>query len=181
MALEVEQKFRVSDHDAVRRKIVELGAGAAGAVSQCDTYFAHPSREFVQTGEVMRVRSTDKGAFLTYKGAKLDQVVKTRREIELPIGDTSLEFKELLEALGFTPITEVRKRRERFHLIHGKVAIEIALDTVDEVGSFVEVEAIAQHDDLNQAKEAVVQVAEQLGLSELEGRSYLRMLLASRE
>lgn len=180
MPLEIEQKFRVDSHDGVRSKLQALGATAAGIVEQADQYYAHPSRDFRQTGEALRVRRWGGHAVVTYKGPKLDTQVKTRPEIELPLACAPLEFSELLTALGFVPVAEVTKRRERFTLQQDSVAIEVALDEAPGIGSFVEVEAIADQAGMNPAREAVVRLAGRLGLSDPEPRSYLRMLLELR-
>lgn len=181
MPLEVEQKFRVADLDAVRQALVDLGAEPLGEVSQSDQYFAHPARDFRQTGEALRIRSTDKAACITYKGPKTDAIVKTRPEIELPLGEAGAEFADMLAKLGFTPVAVVQKERDLFAVTSGRFPLEVALDSVHWVGQFVEIEAIAQQQSLNLAKSEVVRMAEKLGLTDLEPRSYLRMLLESQD
>ncbi|MCA9238676.1 MAG: class IV adenylate cyclase [Planctomycetales bacterium] len=181
MPLEIEQKFRVENLEAVRGALAGIGAQPLGVQSQSDQYFAHPGRDFRQTGEALRIRSTDKAACITYKGPKLDQVVKTRPEIELPLGESGAEFAELLAKLGFKPVAVVQKQRERFAVTSGKYPLEVALDSVDWVGQFVEIEAIAQEPSVNLAKAEVVKLAKKLGLTNLEPRSYLRMLLESKD
>lgn len=180
MPLEIEQKFRVAGHDRIRQQVAALDAQPLGLVEQVDQYFRHPARDFGRTGEALRIRRTGDTAVVTYKGPKLDAVIKTRPEIELPLASEAVQFGELLVVLGFTPIAEVRKHRERYSLSRSGVDLELAIDSVDGVGQFVEVEAIAGQDGMNQAKAAVVQLVGELGLTELEPRSYLRMLLENR-
>lgn len=181
MKLEVEQKFRVADLDAVRTRVAELGGSPSGVVEQRDTYFRHPSRDFAQTGEALRIRRTGDQAVVTYKGAKLDQTVKTRPELEFPLAESGQPQRQLLELLGFTAVAEVCKHREAYHLTHSGLQLEVTLDTVEGVGTFVEVEAIAEQGDPTPAQQAVQGLAAALGLSDLEPRSYLRMLLESRD
>ena len=49
MTYEVEQKFEVSDHEAVQGKLSEYGAQWSPATIQVDRYFAHPAKDFGET------------------------------------------------------------------------------------------------------------------------------------
>ena len=56
--------------------------------------------------------------------------------------------------------------------------VEVALDRAEGLGDFVEIESLgATEADLPAAQAAVLAVASQLGLTEVEPRSYLRMTL----
>ena len=55
--------------------------------------------------------------------------------------------------------------------------IEIALDEVARVGLFVEIELVTHEEDADGAREAIKSLADQLGLTRSERRSYLEMLL----
>ena len=81
---------------------------------------------------------------VTYKGPRLKGKMKTRPEIELPLSDGSLEqWLHIWLALGFTLVAEVRKEREAWSVAQGQATIQVTLDTVPEVGTFVEIEMIA--------------------------------------
>ncbi len=181
MQLEVEQKFRVTDHAAVREQLLTLGAEARGVDEQWDEYLRHPGRDFTVTGEALRLRRVNGQPFITYKGPKQSHAVKTRRELEFPLGIAGERLPELLEALGFQSVAQVSKHRERFHLTHDGMDVEVALDVVDRVGRFVEVEVVAEEEAIENAQRAVLTLAQELGLTELEPRSYLRMLLEQGE
>jgi adenylate cyclase class 2 len=186
MHLEVEVKFRAgeaSDLAAIRSRLWELGARAAGTLDQADTYFAHPARDFAQTDEALRLRRVGERNCITYKGPKLDAATKTRRELELPLaegGDAFDRFSELLIALGFRPVATVRKQREVLQIEWQSCEIEAALDTVTAVGPFVELETSADEATVATARQAITSLAKQLGLSDSERRSYLELLLEGR-
>ena len=56
---EVENKFRVERFEPIIGKLRALGLqiDQQGELRQVDVYFAHPSRDFRQTDEVLRIRS----------------------------------------------------------------------------------------------------------------------------
>lgn len=181
MHYEVEQKFRVAGHAAVADRLTALGAVAAGEQAQNDLYFAHPARDFARTDEALRIRSVGERNFVTYKGPKVDTTTKTRRELELPLAAGAAgrqQFAELLEALGFRRVAEVRKRRALYALGYQNRSVEVALDDVDGVGTFVELELSADEAGLAAARECLAALAAELGLSQPERRSYLELLLA---
>jgi adenylate cyclase class 2 len=182
MSYEVEQKHPVLDVAALVKRLTDSAARFGETIHQSDQYFAHPCRDFAKTDEAFRIRSVGDKSFVTYKGPKLDTTTKTRREIELPLdpndGDGS-RFAELLAALGFTPVATVRKTRRKFEISSGGQTIDGALDDVDGVGTFVELELQADDAALDAAKHTISQLAAELNLGPSERRSYLEMLLES--
>jgi adenylate cyclase class IV len=62
-------------------------------------------------------------------------------------------------------------------LQRGEWSVEVAVDEVDRLGSFVELEVLASEKTLDAARACVVSLAAELGLSVSERRSYLEMLL----
>lgn len=181
MGFEIEVKFRVADHADLERRLRERGLSPEVTVEHQDAYLAHPCRDFAETGEAFRIRS--EGAFnrITYKGAKLAGPTKTREEIEVDFAE-GLEAREQLgrafELLGFRPVAMVRKRRAEYHLDYQGRAMIVALDLAEALGTFAEVETLVVSDsDLPEAQKAVLALAGELGLADVEPRSYLRMLL----
>ncbi len=149
---------------------------------QSDLYFAHPARDFAQTDEALRIRRVGQHNFVTYKGPKIDQTTKTRREIELdlPAGDRgAADFQSLFEQLGFRTVAEVRKHRRTWLLDWQGHAVEAALDEVDRVGTFVELEITADEGGLDAARAALAALAAELQLTSGERRSYLELLLGT--
>jgi adenylate cyclase class 2 len=182
MKYEVEQKFCVADPTAVEKRALALGAKFRPAILQTDCYFAHPARDFAKTDEALRIRSVVDDNWVTYKGPKVDATTKTRRELELPIepGEGgAARFAELLIAMGFKSVANVRKQRRLAELSWHDHDIEIALDEVAGLGHFCEIELLADEHQVDEAREALATLATRLSLSEGERRSYLEMLLAT--
>jgi len=184
MSYEVEVKYRDVDHERLVRRLGELGAKSAGRVEQEDSYLNHPSRDFASTGEAFRIRRIGPDNRITYKGPKLGGPTKTREEIEISFGEGPERFDELrrlLEVLGFRTVATIRKRREIFWMAFQGRLLEIAVDGAEGLGDFAEIEAIvAGEADLPSAQSAVLDLAEQLELANVEPRSYLRMHLEAR-
>jgi adenylate cyclase, class 2 len=181
MKYEVEQKFRLAEPAALEARLRALGVALEAPIEQADRYFAHPSRDFAATDEALRIRSSGDRNWVTYKGPKIDRTTKTRRELELPIepGDSgAARFAELLAALGFTPVATVRKRRSKAMFDWHREHVEIVLDDVEGLGRFCELEISADSARLDSARAALSELAHELGLTDVERRSYLEMLLA---
>jgi adenylate cyclase, class 2 len=184
MQFEVEQKHLVENVAALVAELERRGVAIGAPIEQVDQYFAHPSRDFAVTDEALRIRSMGGKSFVTYKGPKLDATTKTRRELELPLdaNDTKGEhFGELLAALGFTPVAAVRKRRRAFHIDVSGRSVEGALDDVDQVGTFVELELQSDDKSLDATRAIISALAADLKLGPSERRSYLEMLLETRK
>jgi len=177
---EVEQKFRVESLPVVEERLQQMGAGVSEVDEQADSYFAHPARDFVSTDEALRIRSVGSLNRITYKGPRIDTTTKTRREIELQLPEGKSyagQFAELLLVLGFTPVTAVLKKRRTATVDWRGHQVEVALDEVTQVGSFVELEVQSEKAHLAEAQAVVRSLAEKLQLDQLESRSYLEMLL----
>jgi adenylate cyclase class 2 len=184
MSFEVEVKYRGVDHERLARLLVKRGASPRDVVEQEDVYFNHPARDFALTNEALRVRRAGDQNRITYKGARRSGPTKTREEIEIALAEgpaSSGKLLPLLEVLGFRPVATIRKRRETFHVTYLDHELEVALDLAEGLGAFAEIEAFAHGEaDLPAAQHAVLALASELGLTDVEPRSYLRMFLEER-
>ena len=187
---EVEVKVP-ADLEAVRNRLEALDADRKRTVVQEDTYYDAPHRSFPETDEALRIRrestpETDEAeSRITYKGPLLDDESKSREEVETGVADGE-KIDAVLTNLGFDAAATVRKERERFALdaaaLEGDAerAYAITLDTVDDVGEFVEVETDVEREaDLESAREGAYAVLERLGLDPDDQirTSYLGLLL----
>ncbi|MHC4406827.1 MAG: class IV adenylate cyclase [Planctomycetota bacterium] len=180
MKYEVEQKFPVADLAAMAGKLLELGATFSEPQEEVDRYYAHPARDFASTDEALRIRCVGPRSWITYKGPKIDATTKTRREIELPLSPPASGWEELLEALGFVPVAEVRKGRRKAIVPWQGRRVTATLDDVRHVGTFVELELSAVEGDLEPAKGCLAALARVLELEGSVRESYLELLLESK-
>ncbi|WP_165074077.1 class IV adenylate cyclase [Paludisphaera rhizosphaerae] len=181
MGYEVEVKYRGVDHDALARALEALKAEPLGSVDEEDLYYNHPARDFAATNEAFRIRCIGDDNRITYKGPKEAGPTKTREEIEISF-EPGEEGRELLarmfDRLSFRRVAVVRKRRTSYRLTFHNREATVTLDRAEDLGDFAEVETLAEdREDLPRAQSAVLELAAKLGLSEVEPRSYLRMLL----
>lgn len=182
MPLEVELKFGPLDPTGLPERLLALGARFVKQKRQEDRYFNHPSRDFASTDEALRLRLDGGQNRVTYKGPKLDALTKTRLELEVPFAEGAEhrdQFAELLTKLGFRPVRIVGKTRDVYNLEWRAHALEIAIDRVDGLGTFVELETAATPETLAAARTAVTELAAQLEIAPNERRSYLELLLAA--
>lgn len=185
--LEIEQKFVVGSFDAVRLRLTELRAAEQGTSRERDTYFRHPVRDFAVTDEAFRLRTATDDAgrqrhAFTYKGPRSAGSVKTRSEIEFPVGDDATsrdEIVALVEALSFEPVADVDKTRVAFQLEFDGHPVHVTLDNVAGLPNHVEVEILST--DQDRGEKVVQVVAKKLELTTPEPRSYLEMTLGSTE
>ena len=178
--LEVEVKYAVDDFGPVEAALAARGIAVGPARRDADQYFNAPDRDFAQTDEALRIRSIGPKNYVTYKGPKLDRETKTRLEIEVPLADgeaNAADFRRLVTMLGYKPSGVVRKSRRVAHCDRDGFPLQICLDEVDNLGQFAEIEIVAPEEQYEAAKALVLAVAREIGLTRVERRSYLEMVL----
>jgi adenylate cyclase class 2 len=181
--LEIEQKFARVDFDDLERRLAAWGASPGTSLEEADHYFNAPDRDFARTDEVFRMRRVGPKTYLTYKGPKRAAAVKSRTELEVPLGGgdkTAEQFVALLQHLGYKPVAVVRKKRRECQLQRGNFVLTICLDDVEGLGSFAELEILAPEEQQSEAAAILGDTANALGLSLVEPRSYLGLVLGAR-
>ncbi len=162
-------------------RLAELGAVEQRTEQHSDSYYNHPSRDFRETMEALRIRRVDGVPMITYKGPKLPGAIKARleREWRLDPGDPDgSSTEELLQILGFRPVAIVQKSRRCFRLPGDMADFGVVIDDVQSLGLFAEVElVVAQLSEIEPARERIASLSGHLGLQRAEPRSYLSMLL----
>jgi adenylate cyclase, class 2 len=179
MQYEVEMKFPVADRATLESRLSAIGATISPAQIEADVYYSHPARDFAQTDEALRIRRKGLANAMAYKGPKIDPTTKTRREIDLPLppGEESAQaWSGLLDVLGFRAAGEVRKSRSKAFVVWQDRSVEVSLDEVDRLGSFVELELVVEPEEIEAAKTCIAALAAALGLKNSERRSYLELL-----
>ena len=174
--MEYEVKIRVGSLQPLRARLASLGIRPATNLTERDTYFHSPTRDFGRTDEALRIRSTEEGASLTYKGPKIGLAgIKAREELIVTVNPKEA-MEEVLLRLGFTRTAVVEKARETYR-VEGTF---VALDEVKGLGSFVEIEAPSGLGE-DEAIALIRRVRRDLDVKgEETPLSYLEMILAKR-
>jgi adenylate cyclase class 2 len=180
MRFEVEQKFRLQQPAAIEADRRFAGVRFSAPIRQTDHYFNHPVRDFAMTDEAFRIRQVGERNYVTYKGPKIDPVTKTRQEVELelPVGQqVGSQYRQLFELLGFQFVATVVKQRRTASIAYEGLPFDVALDEVEGLGHYLELETVATDAGLDRARAAIQALAQHMGLDEVERRSYLELLL----
>lgn len=181
MSFEVEQKYQVEDVTALECRLAAIGATENRMEEHCDRYFNHPSRDFRESREALRIRLVNDTPLITYKGPKLPGDIKARleREWRLDPGDPrGAKMQELLEFLGFRPVATVRKKRRCFEMIDPWSDFSVVIDDIEPLGTFAELELVVDDPEkIGRSRDRIRILADHLTLDQVESRSYLSMFL----
>jgi predicted adenylyl cyclase CyaB len=168
MPRNIEIKARVATHDNVRRIAAALGARRADLLRQVDRYYE------IDGGRRVKLRTfDDRPAELIHYSRPEDEGVRPSDYSVTPVDDA--EAGACLVPRG-APLVVVRKERELWLLDN----VRIHLDQVEDLGTFVELEAVVDesHDD-DACRAQVDRLVEAFGLRErdLLRASYSDLLL----
>jgi len=185
---EVEVKVPINDEKAIEHMIIKAGGKRLNSEFQSDLYYDHPCRSFSQTDEAIRIRAREPDTDLplptseyapielTYKGPKVDKTTKTR--LEYTSGISNFEaITSLLRHTGFKLVATVKKHRVFFDID----GITLSIDNVEGVGTFLELELVAQGEkDMQDSKNRLLSLVKRLGLDpmSLVRDSYLELYLS---
>ncbi|MBD3313781.1 class IV adenylate cyclase [Candidatus Woesearchaeota archaeon] len=154
--IEVEIKARIKDIRAIKTQLDQLGAERIKTLKQVDKVLLHPDfldheGKVIEGGVVSRIRTVD--------GRHCFEMKEIRRKaggIEIKSDVSSPEaVVAILEKLGFREEFTVRKQRTKY-TYNG---FTIALDDVDTLGHFIEIEKILDNKD---SEESVMQACREL-------------------
>ncbi|MEY2640768.1 MAG: hypothetical protein RL150_161 [Candidatus Parcubacteria bacterium] len=138
MNQEIEVKARLENPDAVRQALLARSCTFSEPITQHDTVFIGNgvSYEAAKPGDIfLRVRETPKGSTFTMK-----QTIKNEldcAEAETEIADPEA-MKQALKIMGYEYVVTVQKTRQTCACD----GYTICLDTVSELGDFIEVEKL---------------------------------------
>ena len=150
-------EVKAVDPDPVRtlQRALELGASDEGVLVQRDTYFAVPKGR-------LKLREQEPGGAVLIAYERPDDAAAHVSDYRLiPVADAG-ELRAGLEAVAGVRVVVDKRRRL---LLWDRVRIH--LDEVDGLGSFVELEAVAEPDsELAREHELVAQVRAALGIED---------------
>ncbi|WEU40794.1 MAG: class IV adenylate cyclase [Candidatus Odinarchaeum yellowstonii] len=175
--IEVEVKVKLKDLNTFKKSLLKLGAEKLKEQFEEDIYFKHPSVDFKETDEALRLRRVSGTVNLTYKGPRLTSESKTREELNVEVYDFNT-CKLLFEKLRFQVLAEIFKKREVYALGDVKVYV----DMVKGLGEFAEFEIMVEDEKrVKAAEEKVFNLVEELGFKRADSvtSSYLELIMGN--
>lgn len=175
--IEVEVKAKINNFKNMKEKLNTIGAKKIKDENQKDIYFNSPIVDFAKTDEALRIRQTKTknkiNTFITYKGSKLNELSKTREEIEMVIEDVE-KARNIFKKIGFKEVRTVEKNREYFNYKE----FEISLDDVKGLDPYMEIEIVLNdNEDYTIAQKNIFKLFEKLDVTDgFERTSYLELL-----
>lgn len=175
--IEIEIKFPLLNPVEVKKFLEENSEAISKDVFQKDTYFIPAHRDFLEPEfpyEWLRLRETNKGNSITYKHFYPENAEKTDYCDEFETKFENAEsLKKILLALDMKEVIVVEKSRSSWMFEE----VEIAIDEVENLGSFIELEATLGYNDPIEGKKFLYSILEKLGAQvgeeDLRGYPYL--------
>jgi adenylate cyclase class 2 len=170
--MEVETKFRTDDLEALRSKLINMGAVFSKVTTQIDEYFKPKGREreVQRPGSfILRIRIEGDKSTFTYKNLTDRTGVWVEHETE--ISDPA-EMKNILTKAGFSQLFTITKTRTTGHI--GE--LELCLDHVKELGDYLEIALDSENGE--EAKQKISDFMAKIGISEkdVEHRGYAAII-----
>lgn len=160
MTIETEVKVEVTDLDGLRLLLGPLQPVLLSPRHFEDNYlFDFPDVRIRTQGCLLRVRLTNDGAVLTYKGAsRPGGPFKSREELETALKDGRVAM-EILSNIGLQVWFRYQKYREEY-------AIRVENGTAGEVHLALDETPVGSYAELEGAEESIRRLASRLGFSE---------------
>jgi len=151
-------------------------------IFQKDTYYSPAHRDFLKVKYVvewLRLRESSKGSSMTYKHFFPENSIKTDYcdEFEAKV-DNVEAVKKIFQSLNFKEVVVVEKVRKVWNF----EKVEIAIDDVSELGSFIEIEALENYKDPKKGKKHLYKILKVISaeVGEEDLRGYPFRLLEKR-
>ena len=140
MRKEIEVKAKVNNFDEITHQLKELGCILSNPLAQHDTIFVDdnygPFDEFQPNKNLLRIRETNGKFIFTIKNPQSNEQDSIEYETEIT---DPVEMREAILLMGYHEAVQVHKIRVKTNYNDW----EICLDKVDGLGSFTEIEKIA--------------------------------------
>ncbi|MDQ3764485.1 MAG: class IV adenylate cyclase [Actinomycetota bacterium] len=188
MAVEAELKAIARNPERIHAALSQRAVGEHSTYT--DRYFDYPDRDWTRQGTELRVRTitdelgpTQTRALLTFKEPAVDQASGSKPEHETAIGDADV-LTTVLTALGVEQIIAFEKHCVNYRFIAQGRDLLATVVTVPELAgqTFIELETIADPDDVDTALDLVRSVLRELGIddSDLTTQAYTDAIAARR-
>lgn len=180
MAIEIELKAWADAPEEIRVRLAAI-ARPLGSYDKADEYWRFPADRPQQPelGSGVRIRRLDAAApdaVVTFKRKEVRDGIEINDEREFAVSDAAT-FAELLSRLGL--VAWIRKRKTGAAWDADGITAE--LSDIESLGTFIELEIIAESDDprtVEAARARLLDLLDRLGVprQRIEGRYYTELL-----
>lgn len=158
--IEVEVRGKIKDIDFVKESLNKIETRSVKNVKQIDRIFGHPKfldkeNKIIEGGLVARIRQVDNSARLEFK-----EIIRQGGGFEIEVNLDNVDFGiKLLEKLDFNESFVVSKIRD----IYKYNDFEIAIDQVEQLGSFIEIEKmVSSKEEIDRTRQECVKLLKQI-------------------
>ena len=160
--IEIEIKFPLHNPEEVIIFLNEHGSLVSKDIFQRDTYYIPAHRDFLQVKfpfEFLRIRESPKGSSINYKHFYPENVEKTDYCDEFETRVENVEaVKKIFQSLDIKTAVVVEKVRTTWMLED----VEIVIDDVKELGSYIELEATTHFKNPQDGRKLLYEILEKL-------------------
>ena len=156
---EIEVKAKLTNPELVLKKLEQLNITLSQPISQKDQIFLKKGVTYpVGRGKVAtRIREQDAKFIFNMKISQENELDNLERETVI---ENPKQMQDILENIGFYEAVQVKKIRKKAKYND----MEICIDEVEQLGSFIEVEKLSEGDSL-QIQEQLFTLLESLGVT----------------
>lgn len=162
---EIEIKAKIASVESIVDLLTKQGMSVTEPVTQHDRVYGLPgiAGDDENTAPWLRIRTETKDGttknIFTLKRSVTNQMDSIEHETEVA---DDVELEKIIEQLSFVPYSDLTKTRQKAKLTD----IEICMDTVEELGTFIEAEKLTADDvDYQAVIDELWVVFEALGIS----------------
>ena len=134
------------DYKFIYEKIKEEQFTFVSKNTEEDTYYTDKQEVFIKDRICLRTRKINEESLeLTYKPKtddKLEKYGKKEVNIELKVEDYN-DIKYVIQELGYIEYVSFKKHRETYSKLIEGIEYNVMIDTIENVGSFIELEILA--------------------------------------
>ena len=166
--IEAELKARVTDPEALSQALARLASGEPSTYR--DVYYDYPAGNLTASGRELRVRVVETAGtgrtILTFKEPAADEASQSKPEHETTAASAGV-LDVVLSALGLVHMVAFEKHCVNYRFTAKGRDMLATLVTVPEIsGTFIELETMADEDDLSAALADVRAVLSDLRISD---------------
>ncbi len=162
MRKEIEVKVKVSNIQDIKSRLENIGCIFSEPIKQNDTTFTNFDDadyvKFTCDNNFLRIRETKDNIYFTLKRPQSNELDCVEKEV---IINSSEEMRDIIYLLGYHEVVKINKIRTKTNFQD----MEICLDEVEGLGSFIEAEKIVD-DDADIVQQEIFNFLKTLGVDE---------------